>query len=417
MDFETVFPHIFPSKSGGPVRRSPKDEDGFDAIVGNPPYVNLVAIPETQRKYFQKKFKTCKNKSDLYSFFIEKAITLCKKREYKLGYIVPHTWLATDSFSLLRNLLLEENRIEKIIELGFGVFRKVVVSTVILICSNNNKTIKVYDEEFNKKFEIDGKIWIDDNYHIDLEYNKNKQEIFNKLKSNTTSLDKIILFTRGIKTSNDKKFISTQAANKDYKRLFRGRNIKAYKLNWEGEYIWYRPDLMKKKVGSLPHTRELFEVPEKLITQRVNSSMQLLVAYDNEQNYFLDTTNVSRFESWDNKHSLKFIMAVLNSRLINFWYCNKYKMPTIGLYELHTIPIRAINFELESDKKIHDDIVRLVDQMLAAKKQLQQAKTESDKNYLNRKCETLDKQIDELVYQLYGLTEEEIKIVEEGNAK
>ncbi len=53
--------------------------------------------------------------------------------------------------------------------------------------------------------------------------------------------------------------------------------------------------------------------------------------------------------------------------------------------------------------------------MLTAKKQLQQAKTESDKNYLTRKCETFDKQIDELVYQLYGLTEEEIKIVEGNN--
>ena len=51
-------------------------------------------------------------------------------------------------------------------------------------------------------------------------------------------------------------------------------------------------------------------------------------------------------------------------------------------------------------------------EMLAAKKQHQQAKTESDKTYLERKCETLDKQIDELVYKLYGLTEEEIKIVE-----
>jgi hypothetical protein len=54
--------------------------------------------------------------------------------------------------------------------------------------------------------------------------------------------------------------------------------------------------------------------------------------------------------------------------------------------------------------------------MFAPKKQLQQAKTESDKSYLNRKCETLNKQIDELVYQLYGLTEEEIKIVE-GSVK
>ena len=58
---------------------------------------------------------------------------------------------------------------------------------------------------------------------------------------------------------------------------------------------------------------------------------------------------------------------------------------------------------------------RIVKFFIEAKKQLQQAKTEGDKNYLNRKCERLDKEIDQLVYQLYGLTEEEIKIVEGGN--
>ncbi|OGU74923.1 MAG: hypothetical protein A2V93_04205 [Ignavibacteria bacterium RBG_16_34_14] len=403
MNFEDVFPEIM-------------NEGGFDAIVGNPPYVNLVAIPADQRKYFQKKFRTCKNKSDLYSFFIEKALSICKNKNYKLGYIVPHTWLATDSFSLLRKLLLDEEKIEKLVELGFGVFKKVVVSTLILICSNDNKRIEVIDKKFNKKFETDSQFWLNDNYHIDLEFDKEKQKIFDRLKVNTTTLDKLILFTRGIKTSNDQKFISRENSDEDYKKLYRGRNIKAYRLDWEGEYIWYRPDLMKKKVGSLPHSKELFEVPEKLISQRVNSSMQLLVAYDGGQNYFLDTTNVSRYESWDKKHSLKFILAILNSRLINYWYTNKYKMPTIGLYELHSIPVKVIDFNNDSEKTIHDKISSLATQMLTTKKQLQQAKTESDKEYLERKCDSIDKQIDQLVYQLYGSTEEEIRIVE-GNIK
>ncbi len=95
-------------------------------------------------------------------------------------------------------------------------------------------------------------------------------------------------------------------------------------MNWDGEYIWYRPDLMKEKVGSVSYTKEFFEVPEKIVIQRVNSSMLLLCAYDTNQNYFLDTTNISRYESWDGVTALKFICALLNSKVINFWYCNKY---------------------------------------------------------------------------------------------
>lgn len=128
-------------------------------------------------------------------------------------------------------------------------------------------------------------------------------------------------------------------------------------------------------------------------TQRVNSSMQLLCAYDMGKNYFLDTTNVSRYETWDKKTSLKYLCALLNSKVINYWYCNKYLMPTIGIYELHTIPIRVAK-----DQK---PFISLVDKILSAKSKNANADTTA-----------LERQIDELVYKLYELTEEEIALVE-----
>lgn len=81
-------------------------------------------------------------------------------------------------------------------------------------------------------------------------------------------------------------------------------------------------------------------------------------------------------------------------------------------HHLNKLHLPNISLSALSDNRSYQNIVNYVSQILAAKKQLQQAKTESDKNYLERKCKTLDKQIDELVYQLYGLSEEEIKIVE-----
>jgi adenine-specific DNA-methyltransferase len=81
-------------------------------------------------------------------------------------------------------------------------------------------------------------------------------------------------------------------------------------------------------------------------------------------------------------------------------------------HHLNKLALPPIEIETLLKQPSYKSIIADSNQITATKKQLQQAKTESDKNYLERKCETLDKQIDELVYQLYGLTEEEIKIVE-----
>jgi hypothetical protein len=296
--------------------------------------------------------------------------------------------------------------------MGFNVFKDAIVSTVIVICSEDNEKITINNKDYSFKFQLDTQNLINDNYYIDLDWSLGKEKVYGRLKEGTIPLEKVIRFSRGIKTSNDNKYLSLTPVNGEYKKIYRGKNIKSYQLNWEGEYVWYRPDLMREKAGCLPHTKEFFEVEEKIITQRVNSSMQLLAAYDNQKQYFLDTTNVSRYESWDRIHSFKYILAVLNSSLINYWYCNKYKMPTIGGYELHSIPFHPIDFQNESEKQSHDRIVSLVNEMLDAKKHLQTIKTDRDKTYYENKCADLDHAIDSEVYKLYGLTPEEINIVE-----
>ena len=106
------------------------------------------------------------------------------------------------------------------------------------------------------------------------------------------------------------------------------------------------------------------------------------------------------------------MLGILNSKLLTFYLqqkliTNAQGFPQILMGQLNQLPIKLSD---NSDEKM----ISLVNQMLEAKKQLQQTKTDGDKNYLNRKCERLDKEIDQLVYKLYDLTEEEIKIVEES---
>ena len=395
-NWQRQFSHIF--KQGG-----------FDCIIGNPPYVNLAAIPKIQRHYFQKKYETCKNKCDLYSFFLEQTCRIVRTEMGHFGFIIPNTWLATDSFKPMRQKLLNEQIIREIVELGHNIFKQVTVSTVILIGSTNqNEKITVKNHDFTERFNIAVKKWRQNEFHVDLYWNPVDEKLFNKIESNTVPLGQILQFSRGLKTSDDRRFILKTKKNKDCKPVFRGRNIKAYTFDRAKEFVWYRPDLMKKKAGCLPHSQAFFEPSEKLVMQRI--AKQLQVAYDNEQNYFLDTVNVSDMKTWDRKHSIKYVMALLNSKLLNYWYCKKYTMPTIGLYEIHAIPFRTIDFSNKAELSLYHQVIQQVEQLLKIMNDRSGIRLQG--HLIEDKRAHFEKRIDELVYQIYGLTDEEIAIVE-----
>jgi len=107
----------------------------------------------------------------------------------------------------------------------------------------------------------------------------------------------------------------------------------------------------------------------------------------------------------------------LNSRLIDFLYDDLVGeqarvFPEVKPVQLFQLPIRVIDFNKPADKARHDKMVLLVEQMLAAHKQLAGVQSDADKDFYGNKCAGLDRQIDALVYELYGLTPDEIRIVE-----
>lgn len=364
---------------------------GFDVIIGNPPYINFANLPETEREYYNK-FELYKNKTDLYAFFVGLGAKI-KNQQGFICLIIPHTWVSTTSFLPLRKLLLDQINLMSIVELDFGVFKDAYVKTVIIQTDNKPKSkIRLLDKNFVLKVEIPKEtIQKDEELKINLTWNPIKHNIYTKIKNDAIKLGDIVHFSRGIKTSNDNRFLFNENNGKDYYKVIRGRNIKAYKIDYDNEYIWYRPDLMKEKAGCLPHTKELFITPEKIITQRVNSSGQLLATYDNEQFFCLDTTNVSS-EIIDKNYDLKFIVGVINSKLINWWFNDEFKNPTISGYELHQIPIKH---NMQTEKEIS----KLVTTIL-------------ENNKSGKDIENLITKIDSFVYELYDLTEEEIKIIE-----
>jgi restriction endonuclease S subunit len=111
--------------------------------------------------------------------------------------------------------------------------------------------------------------------------------------------------------------------------------------------------------------------------------------------------------------NLLFVLGVLNTRFVSYIYINQVTQATKDDFPQVTIEdVLKLPFPYTPDESRHDRTVEMVEQMLTLHKQLASAKTEHEKTALQRQIDATDKQIDQLVYELYGLTEEEIKIVE-----
>lgn len=155
-------------------------------------------------------------------------------------------------------------------------------------------------------------------------------------------------------------------------------------------------------------------LPNKIM---VRKTADHLIATFDDFGYYFDSLSYSIQMKPHIKESSLYLLAILNSRYLNFIHNgisqNKEKVfAKVLAVNLGKLPIRAINFADEGEKAMHDKMVSLVEQMLDAKKHLQAARTDKDKNYYQDKCSALDRQIDKTVYGLYDLAKAEIDIVE-----
>lgn len=426
MDFEKAFPDIM--KAGG-----------FDAIVGNPPWIDIKGMNPLEVEYYFKIYKSTSNRMNLYATFIEKALLLMKALGV-FGYIIPNSILFQSSFLQLRKIILSDFILSKIIRLPDNVFEYVKAESVIIILGKEKESLSeclIYDRkqiisDINKNEAVEYKIfdqkeWEDHELKIfDIFSDESKKKVLSKIEKDKILLIDYCDFSLGItpydkykghskKLIENREYHSTHKKNKSFKELLQGGDVQRFYVKWGGnEYISYGNWL------GAPREQRFFIEPRILIRQIVSGNpLRIYAGYTEEKLYNTQTIfNLVLKKKYS--FNIKILLGILNSTLMNFYHSNKYLDLSKNLFQkiliqnCKNLPFPDfVNISTENKGNINS-IISLVDQMLSAKKQLHQSKTESDKNYLERKCESLDKQIDKLVYELYGLTEEEIKIVE-GN--
>lgn len=392
---------------------------GFDVIVGNPPYIQSRNLDDEERHYYWDKYLTDTNHSDIYSFFVERSIDLLKNGGL-LGFIIPNTWLQIPSFKSLRKKIFTENKVLSVLffETGLRVFEEAQISNVILILQKESNKNLISDNCINiVKYSTGGQVLLfntiqqkDVNFEqgFNIQTNLKTRDILSKILHNSIFLEFAGSIVGGLRTGDDNKFLKQKPNSECDKRLLRGRNIGRYHLEWTGEYVWYKPDLMKIKQAAAPKESKIFEAKEKLLIRMISGD-KIIATYDNKGFYLLQDNLLLP----KTNYNIKYILSVLNSKLATFIVKNMTSNIAITQSLLKIFPIPKIDFSNKKEKLRHDELVKLADKMLKLNKELQKTTEKSDKWYkIKKEIEKTDKIIDQKVYELYGLTKEEIKVVE-----
>ena len=369
-------------------------KEGFDIVIGNPPYHQLskdLAITKEYKNYLKQRFQTSGGRFNTYIFFIHIGIELLSKKGV-ISYIIPNTLLTQDYYKETRLKLLNKTILTKVISYDILPFDNAIVENITFIALNDNR------ENYSIR-----------HYHSDIKTTtfdciKEKKEFlssptyslcFNSKKisitQDTIKLNELCNINQAIALKGDKSLsIKSSNAQNQYYRLLDGRNISKYCINWSGAYLDYNID----RIHSCK-TRTIFEADEKLLFRRVSSS--LIFAYDNQQFYALNTIVVVTKKNHANI-SLKYLLALLNSKLLNFIYVSEYKSTKKVFSEIQARSVGELPIKLISPEE-QSIFIAIVDRIINEKKGDNDTSME-------------EREIDRLVYHLYGLTYDEVLIVD-----
>jgi len=157
-----------------------------------------------------------------------------------------------------------------------------------------------------------------------------------------------------------------------------------------------------------PGEPQRFEQPKVLVK---DTSSDFSGTFD-DQNYYVKDVLIVIPGGKKAPYDLKFVTGVVNSKALKFFYRTTFQTIHVQCGELSSLPLPRLDMSKLEDRKRHDSLVSLAAQMLDAKQQEVRAGNEAKRDFWTRKAMGLDRQIDSLVYGLYGLTSEEIALVE-----
>jgi adenine-specific DNA-methyltransferase len=379
--------------------------EGFDVVVGNPPYgvkIEIINLEILQINLSKWKSSIL---PDSYFGFIPLGLFI-GKRTSQLSYIVPNTWRLISSGKEFRDEMITNGGLYNIDTYLKPIFEEAVVDCdIIFLDKQLHEAIKLNvnaADIFIKSNLIDQKILLAQssiNSHLGIR----EYTLLDKIKINCINLNEILSIKNGVKPYEvgkgnpkqtkkileEKPFTQTTKVDDTFLPLIGGSNFHRYLIKWDNDnFISYGSWL------AAPRDKSIFEAKEKIIVRQTSDTLIATIISEG----FIMRNNTHILLSDNKGYSLKYILALLNSSLFDFiyWTINPERgeaLAEVKAMHLDQLPIKQIS---ESDQK---PFIDLVDKVLLAKQ-----KDKDSKEY--------EDEIDTLVYKLYGITKMEREIIE-----
>jgi type I restriction-modification system DNA methylase subunit len=456
---------------------------GFDVVIGNPPYVFAREnISENEKEYYIKNFNSALYQLNTYLLFIEKSIELLKENGI-YGLIVPNAWLMVFSGKGLREFILNNCKLNQIINLEGYSFESVNVETIIILAQKKKIKINNFDILLSKDKEF---IFSHKRNQFDFSQNDSSEfKVFSddtsllltkRLKINSVILDSIVQIKAGLQAYEKGKGSPKQTAedvknrpfdynykfdDKTYKYL-EGKDVSRYFVSWSDLFLKYGDHL------AAPRTFNLFNGKKIIIREISGKYPRSIIATYNEDIYLYNRSNIAIIEKEEKNISLKYVLVILNSSLMSYYFMKntaksvRKMFPKVILKDLRLFPFKEIKTDAQQpfiekadlmlslnkqkqekiNKFLHRletifEIEKFSNKMKAfydydfktlnaefKKNKIKLTLSQQDEweeyfnNYKNEilklqmQIDKTDKEIDQMVYELYGLTDEEIEVVE-----
>jgi adenine-specific DNA-methyltransferase len=443
---------------------------GFNAIIGNPPYVKEY----TEKEVFEnvKKGKLARyyqGKMDLWYFFTCYGLDILKENG-KLGYIIPNNWISNAGASILRNKVINDAKIEGLIDFGsYMVFTDASIQTMIMLLEKNkldnnyNFLYQYFNVPKSKEATISKELKEKTNtVSYQLNPTIDRKKYLNKFlkfdnQTDTIILDKILKAKnfvldekkevgQGIVGAPDKCFIVDKSKielfeekekyflkeyytgtkryiKEDYKNYifyiseknFNGKNIDDYP-NIKNHFEKYKNELIEAKKRYKTPKKPYFYLHRERNEMFFKEGAKIISptrVIDTQFLYTEDDYYVSRAANViiSSRINLKYLTAILNSSLVKFWLLKKGKL--LGnMLQIDKEPLLQIPIHQTEDKTIEQNIIALVDRMITTKTEAENIKTEREEQFYDNLINNFNHQINALVYEMYQITPEEVAVLE-----
>ena len=414
------------------------EKGGFDIVIGNPPYVNVEGISVEDKKIYKDTFTCFEKRADLFSLFLEMALTKLASASAVVTYIIPSIIHSNLSYKKLRNLFLDNKWLSEVCYTGGKVFHAPTVDTTILrFCKRGNKKIilkNAVDFENQQVSSVPSDYFSLFQNLISISDQKTNDLMGKLFNHDFPRLDENFSVFQGIVTGNNPAFIFDSEAealsNGIDKELLHplchGRDIERYAVrsrerrilyvdssinlstypNTEKWLLTFKEELDKRNQGKSdiiawnslhrPRVKSELDLKEKILVQNTrNEALKTRICAVLDDKSVYGSQGVNFIIPNDVHASLRYLLGILDSTLINYLFATRFLNLAIKAEYLKQlripIPSALILKQLES----------LVSKVLELKKVNIEADTTS-----------LEYQIDFLVYHLYGLTYDEVLIVD-----